>query len=146
MLATALCVVFIVGCNGPRPSSIGLRDGSLAPCPERPNCVSSKAGDKRHFVEPFAYTSGKDEAFEALKRILSTQQKANVVEEKDNYIYVEFKSKFFRFVDDVEFYFPADEPVIHVRSASRLGYSDLGVNRRRVERLRKLFMKTPGDG
>jgi uncharacterized protein (DUF1499 family) len=58
MSATSLCVVFIVGCTGGRPSSIGINDGSLASCPRRPNCVSSKAEDKRHFVEPFAYTPG----------------------------------------------------------------------------------------
>ena len=141
MFATGLWVDFIVGSTGPRPSSIGIREGSLTPCPGRPNCVSSQARDKRHFVKPFRYTSGKDEAFEALKRMLSTQQQATVVEERDNYLYAEFKTTFFRLVDDVEFYFPADEPVIHVRSASRLGYSDLGVNRRRVERLRTLFIQ-----
>ena len=146
MLAIAFCMVFNVGCSGGRPSSIGIKNGSLAPCSRRPNCVSSKAGDKRHFVEPFAYTTAKDEAFEVLKRILSTQERATVVDEMDNYLYVEFRTKFFRFVDDAEFYFPVEEPVIHVRSASRVGYSDLGLNRRRVERLRTLFMKTLEEG
>ena len=142
----AFSVVSIVGCTGARPSSIGIKNGSLAPCPGRPNCVSSKAGDRRHFVEPFAYTTNQGEAFEVLKRVLSTQERATVVEERDNYIYVEFKTKLFRFVDDVEFFFPVDEPVIHVRSASRLGYSDMGLNRRRVEHLRTLFIKTLEDG
>jgi uncharacterized protein (DUF1499 family) len=64
---------------------------------------------------------------------------AEVITETENYIHATFTSRIFRFVDDVEFYFMRDAPVIHVRSASRVGYSDLGVNRKRVEKIRQAF-------
>jgi uncharacterized protein (DUF1499 family) len=97
-------------------------------------------GDQTHFIEPFAFQTGKNEAIAALKNILSAQKRTAIVEETSNYLHVEFKTRFFKFVDDVEFYFPEDENVVHIRSASRLGYSDMGLNRKRMESLRGLFM------
>lgn len=140
MVTLAVGMVFMVGCSGTSPSTIGLAEKGLKDCPNRPNCVSSKATDKERFVEPFSYACQKDVAFEALIRIVSGQKRATIVEKTGDYIHVEFRSKLFRFVDDVEFYLPDDEPVVHLRSASRLGYSDMGVNRKRVDLLRNLFM------
>lgn len=142
MSGVLLCVFFMIGCSGTRPSALGLKTGSLAPCPEKPNCVTSMSADSKHLIEPFSYTTTKSMAFQALKRLLLTQERTTVVEETDNYLYVEFKTRCFRFVDDVEFYFPEDELLIHVRSASRLGYSDMGLNRKRMEGIRTQFMKT----
>ena len=137
--------VFIIGCAGTRPTSIGVYSGSLTPCPEKPNCVSSHAKDKKHFSESFPYTTEKSVAFNCLKEIISGQTRTTIVSETDNYLHVEYKTAFFGFVDDAEFYFPENESVVHIRSASRLGYSDLGVNRKRMEGLRALFIEKLKD-
>ena len=133
--------VFITGCAGNRPDSLSEADGRLADCPKSPNCVSSIATDEKHAIHPFTYTGDKAEGYETLLGILSSQKRIVIAVQSDDYLHLEFKSKLFRFVDDVEFYFPKDESLIHVRSASRKGYFDLGVNRKRVEQLRKQFIE-----
>jgi len=130
--------MMIFSCAGQRPDNIGIHNGRLADCPSKPNCVSSQAADEEHAVAPFRYQGGKRAAFKRLKKIVESFERRTIVEESDNYLHIECKSAIMGFVDDVEFYFPK-EKVIHVRSASRLGYSDLGVNRKRVEQLRELF-------
>lgn len=129
----------LAACAGRPPGDIGVSNGRLAPCHDRPNCVSSISGDALHFVEPFTYSSEKGIAKAALERVIASQEGATVVVQTDDYCHVEFKSPLFGFVDDVEFYFPDEPGVIHVRSAARLGYSDFGVNRKRVNHLRFLF-------
>ncbi len=131
--------VFIIGCTGTRPTSIGIVNGGLTPCPAKPNCVSSQAKDKKHFSESFPYTTEKSVAFNCLKEIISGQKRTTIVFETDSYLHVEYKTACLGFVDDAEFYFPENESVVHFRSASRLGYSDLGVNKKRIEGLRTLF-------
>lgn len=115
--------------------------GSLKACPKSPNCVSSQAGDPEHAIAPLVYTSSATEAYARLKKVLSGMKRIKIVAEKEDYLHAEAKSLIFRFVDDVEFYFPANEKIIHVRSASRVGYSDMGVNRKRVEEIRKRFVE-----
>ena len=112
---------------------------SLKACPESPNCVSSKASDPRHEIAPLVYSGTRDDAMNRLKKVLSGMKRIKIVEEKDNYLRVEATSFVFRFVDDVEFLFDEKGNVIDVRSASRVGYSDLGVNRKRVEEIRARF-------
>ena len=111
----------------------------LTPCPQSPNCVSSLAEDKKHFIAPIPYSGENAEAQQKLLEILNSLKKTRVVSIEGNYIHAEFVSSVFRFVDDVEFYLDDAEKVIQVKSASRTGYSDLGVNRRRVEMIRKKF-------
>ena len=113
--------------------------GKLTPCPDTPNCVSSLAGDKKHFIEPISYEGEKDVAQHELLGVLNSFKRVRMVEIEEDYIHAEFVSSFFRFVDDVEFYFDNAKKLIQVRSASRTGYSDLGVNRRRIEEIRKQF-------
>ncbi len=108
----------------------------LAPCPKTPNCVSSKVPMDKHYVAPLRYMGNKDDAYRKLVDLISSQQRAQIVAEEANYLRVEFKSALFGFVDDVEFMFSEDQPVIDIRSASRVGYYDFGVNRRRVEHIR----------
>lgn len=140
-MAAIILSILMTGCAGRPPADIGLtREDRLAPCPKSPNCVSSMASDEEHAIEPFIYEGvDKRKAYEALLNVLSTQARIEIVTRDENYLHVTFKSKIFRFRDDVEFYFPGDESIIHVRSASRVGYSDMGVNRKRVEKLRKEF-------
>ena len=108
----------------------------LEPCPSSPNCVVSQNGDEEHTIEPITYKSDRATAKETLLKVLSVVPRTEVTEQTDDYIHAESTSRIFKFVDDVEFYFPEDEDVIHLRSASRVGESDLGVNRRRIEQIR----------
>lgn len=114
----------------------------LAPCPSSPNCVSSMESEGVHYVPPLSYAGPSDEAFGKLLSVLETEPRCRITavrEEAPAYIRAEFRSRIFRFVDDVEFLFAESPGRIHVRSASRVGYSDMGVNRKRVERLRERF-------
>lgn len=121
---------------GKRPSNLGVQDGRLAPCPNTPNCVSSQSADTVHKIEPLTYKSSSEEAFAKLKQAIASLPRTKIITQSPNYLYAEFTSTIMRFVDDVEFYLDADTKVIHVRSASRLGQSDLGVNRKRIETIR----------
>ena len=120
----------------PALAAIGLNNGQLSACPESPNCVVSQNGDEDHSVAAIPYTSDRATAKETLLKVLSVVPRTEVIEQTDDYIHAESTSRIFKFVDDAEFYFPEDEKVIQVRSASRVGESDLGVNRRRIEQIR----------
>jgi len=124
------------------PTNLGLTDGRLAPCPDSPNCVSSTATDPRHAIAPFALDRSVAEAKSELKRVIAILPRAKLIAERDNYLHFEFRSLIFRFVDDVEFHVAETTKVIHVRSASRVGHSDLGVNRRRIESIRSFLPET----
>lgn len=143
MLAThgvALIVavaLFLLPCCGKRPEGLGVVDGRLTPCPSSPNCVSSQSQDADHHVKPFQYKGSFIEAKARLLQVIEGMARVRVRAVEDDYVRAEFTSRVFRFVDDVEFYFDRDHKVVHVRSASRVGYSDLGVNRRRVEKIRQ---------
>ncbi|MBH8554911.1 DUF1499 domain-containing protein [Nostocaceae cyanobacterium CENA357] len=117
-------------------SSLGVDNGHLSSCPASNNCVVSQDADPKHAIDPIAYHVDHDTARETLLKVLSVVPRTEVIEQKDNYIHALSKSRIFKFTDDVEFYLPQDESVIHLRSASRIGESDLGVNRRRLEQIR----------
>jgi len=110
----------------------------LAQCPSSPNCVSTQATDEGHAIAPFRYRKSRAEAKEALKDIIRTMPRTKLVEEDESYLHYEFTSLLLRFVDDVEFLFDDESKTIHFRSASRTGYGDLGVNRKRMEEIRAL--------
>ncbi len=121
--------------SGPRHTP-GVRNGRLAPCPERPNCVSSQTTSERHRIDPLPLTGGPEDAIGRLARVVQSMPRARVVARSANYLHAAFASRLLGFVDDVEFLVDEAEGVVHVRSASRLGYSDLGKNRERVEAIR----------
>jgi len=127
--------------SGTRPDNLGVKEGKLASCPDSPNCVSSQSpkSDEEHHIEPLTYSSSPSEAMEKLKSVIQTMERTNIVTEDKTYLYAEFASSLMGFVDDVEFYLDESNGVIHVRSASRLGQSDLGVNRKRIEVIREQF-------
>ena len=116
-----------------RPDNLGVRDGMLAPCKRSPNCVSSQANpsDAEHYIAPIHGT------MEAVRRAVDAFPRSRIIQEGKGYLYAEFRTKLLRYVDDVEFFF--DGHVIHVRSCSRLGRRDFGVNRKRVEALRTVI-------
>lgn len=121
---------------------LGIENGQLTPCPTTPNCVSSQATDDKHYIEPIVTSGTTSMVKNRLLGVLEQFPRSKVVMAEDHYIRSEFTSKIFRFVDDVEFYFPATQSsqmTVHVRSASRIGRSDLGVNRKRVEEIRSKF-------
>jgi len=129
--------------SGKRPSNLGVKDGKLAPVVNKPNNVSSQAaaGDALHYIAPFKFTRDAKQAMQRLAKVIQAQPRTEIVRQDDRYVYAEFSTKLMGYVDDVEFYLEPDEKLIHVRSASRLGYSDLGMNRKRVEALRAEFEK-----
>jgi len=131
--------VMMVGCAGNRHSQMGVIDGRLAACPDLPNCVSSQSTDPRHAIDPLRYEGTAEKARGLLIEAVSGMKRARIVAAEERYIHAEFTSALFRFVDDVEFLLDDGTRTIHVRSASRVGYSDLGVNRRRVEEIRLRF-------
>ncbi|MDB9526243.1 DUF1499 domain-containing protein [Oscillatoria sp. CS-180] len=115
---------------------LGLKDGHLSTCPQSPNCVVSQGADADHAIAPIPYTGSREQARDLLIKVLGVVPRTEIVAQTDDYIRVESASRLMGFVDDAEFYLPEDESVIHVRSAARLGESDLGVNRRRLEQIR----------
>jgi len=134
-------MIMLTGCSVTKPD-LGVDNGELMPCPKTPNCVNSQTENEEHYIKPIHFTGTKQEAKGLLLQILESEKQAKILIAQENYIRVEFTSTLFRFVDDVEFYFPkrqAGETVIHIRSASRVGYSDLGANRKRIERIRSKF-------
>lgn len=116
-----------------RPDNLGVRDGRLAPCKRSPNCVSSQAdpSDREHHIAPIRGSIA------AARDAIASMPRTTIVEVKGNYLYAEFRTRLLRYVDDVELYF--DGRVLQVRSCSRLGRRDFGVNRKRVEALRALI-------
>jgi len=111
---------------------------ALAPCPSSPNCVSTQAQDEGHAIAPFRYRKSRVEAKEALKEVVRSLPRTKLVEEDESYLHYEFTSLLMRFVDDVEFLFDDETKTLHFLSASRTGYGDLGVNRKRMEQVRTL--------
>lgn len=138
--------LMIAGCAGSQPENLGVNDNRLAKCPDSPNCVSSHAADEKHFIDPITYSTSREKARETLIYILESWPGTSLIEKSSAYVYVSCRSKLFGFVDDVEFFFPETESLIHVRSASRMGYSDLGVNRKRIEAIRTAFEKAMVSG
>ena len=122
-----------------RPDNLGVKEGRLAPPKSTPNSVSSQAdpADKEHYIAPIAFKGDAGTAMVAVRGAVESMRDANIIRQEGGYLYAEFRTKLMRFVDDVEFFFDAKAGLIHVRSASRLGRRDFGVNRARVEALRK---------
>ena len=121
-----------------RPGNLGVTNGRFAACRRTPNCVSSQAdpSDREHYVAPIAF---RGDAIAAVRKAVESLPRATVVSANSSYLYAEFRSKLLGYVDDVEFFY--DGNAIQVRSASRLGRRDFGVNRKRVEELRALLSR-----
>jgi uncharacterized protein (DUF1499 family) len=147
LVAIALLLAFLLWNNhvfaGNRPTNIGISDGKLTACPNTPNCVNSQTliSDVEHAIAPIQFGGDPAATMANLKRVIQTMPRTNIVKETNDYLYVEFASKLMGFVDDVEFYLDSASQAIQVRSASRLGESDLGVNRQRIEDIRSELAK-----
>lgn len=133
----AVFFVFMVGTASGEDQQAGDVDGGVARCPDSPNCVSSMSPDEKHRVEPFVLVGDANPAWKAVRAEASELVRSQVVEESGTDMRLECRSRLFGFVDDVHLALDADAKLVHVRSASRTGYWDLGVNRKRIERLRE---------
>jgi uncharacterized protein (DUF1499 family) len=122
-----------------RPDNLGVKDGRLAPIKSSPNCVSSQADatDAEHYIAPIPFKGEAPAAMAAVRKAVESMRDATIIRTEGGYLYAEFRTKLMRFVDDTEFLYDDKAGLIHVRSASRLGRRDFGVNRARVEALRK---------
>lgn len=122
-----------------RPKNLGVSDGRFAPCKRSPNCVSSQADptDREHYIAPIAFRGPVAD----LRRAVESMQRAIVIKAERNYVYAEYRTRLMRYVDDLELYYDEKQGLVQVRSASRLGRRDFGVNRDRVERLRRIIAK-----
>ncbi len=130
-----------IGPLSPRPAGLGVVDGRLTPCPVTPNCVSTQAdpADRVHRVEPLAYTGSTADARAAVVAVLRAMPRTTIRADRPDYLHAEVRSFLWGFIDDLEFYFDGAAGLVHIRSASRLGEGDLGVNRGRYEAIRRAF-------
>ena len=119
------------------PKSTGIYKGNLHACPNSPNCVSSQSKDTKHYVKPLVNAS--ENSLYEIKTYLIKHYKTDIVEETPIYLHVVITSKIFKFKDDLEFLLDQKNRVIQIRSASRIGYSDMNVNRKRIEKMQRVI-------
>ena len=134
-----MVLIMTTGCGADKIAPPGIVKGRLAPCPSSPNCVSSQAESKDKLIAPIRYQGAPEDARQKLVKVLEAMSHVEIKTDSDLYIHAVFRSAVFGFADDVEFQIAPDQHCIHVRSAARTGYYDFGVNRRRIEDIRKRF-------
>lgn len=143
LLISAVVILFVVlGFVARSGEAAGVVGEKLLRCSARPNCVCSEyRDDVDHYIKPIAIPKRvNSDINNTLKEVIQALG-GDLKIDNNNYIAATFSSSLFGFVDDLEVRFSVTENVIHIRSASRVGYGDFGVNRRRVESLRVLFHK-----
>ncbi len=106
-------------------------------CPKSPNCVSSQASDRSHYIEPFKLQAAPEQAWQVLIDALKNQARTRIISQTQYSLHAQASSRIFGFIDDIHALLDSEARVIHIRSASRTGYSDFGVNRKRLETLRR---------
>ena len=138
---SAVGMTYIIGLLTITLSGVAMAESQkrLQPCPSSPNCVCSDSTDS-HSIEPLAIAGDPQLMWQRLQDYLAQQRGFTIKQVDDHYLRVEAKTRLLRFVDDVEFELRTGDGVIAVRSASRVGYSDLGANRRRIEKIRKALV------
>jgi uncharacterized protein (DUF1499 family) len=139
-LSALFCLLLLNSCSASRAAGITAQ-GTLADCPDSPNCVCSS--DESHAIAPFTYEGSMADAQRRLLAALGQMPRTSVVTSSPTYIHATSTTLIMRYTDDLEFLIRDTPKIIDIRSLSRLGYSDLGTNRRRMEQLRALFMATP---
>jgi uncharacterized protein (DUF1499 family) len=129
-------ILLLLSCAGTPPSDLGVGESGLRLCPESPNCVSSRDTDEVHGIAALKIAGDSGAAWTAAREIVSATSRTRIVTEDAGYLHAESTSALMRYVDDLELQLLVEDGVIAVRSASRVGYGDMGVNRERVEALR----------
>jgi uncharacterized protein (DUF1499 family) len=134
-----LPLLILAGCRG-KPGQLAPPGGPLRPCPSTPNCVSTDATDRVHAMPPLPYPGSAEDAYARARAALLAEPRTRIVTERPGYLHAEARSRFWRFVDDVEVLVDEEARVVRFRSASRLGRKDFGVNRARMERFSERFV------
>ncbi len=141
-----VAAILLIPVVSPTPETLGVQaDGNLAPCPDTPNCVSSQEVSADHQVAPIRYSFSQAEAKDVLMEALESVPNAEIVVNEPNYIRIETRSPLMGYIDDTEFYLDPDAPIIQMRAAARLGQSDMGANRARLEAIHRTFIELVND-
>jgi uncharacterized protein (DUF1499 family) len=136
-----MAAVILAGASGTGAERLGATEGPLAPCPNSPNCVSTQSDRKRHAMQPLPFLHTREASRERILAIIKGMRRTKIVTVTDSYIHAEYRTAFLRFVDDVEFFLDETARVVHFRSASRVGYYDFGVNRRRMKEISEKYVE-----
>ena len=136
LVALSVCTSIAAGCGGRMPQALENGSERLAPCPASPNCVSSEATDAIHAIPAYRIRGDAGTAWKALESQLALLPRVEIVSDDHGYLYAVFTTRLMRYRDDVEFGLDGEAGTIRVRSASRVGYGDMGVNRERIELIR----------
>lgn len=142
ILILPLVSFFLASCDVGDKSKLGVVDTQLTPCPSSPNCASSDTNNTEQQVEPFALAISPEKAWDLLIEHVAQLSRTTIVKQDSHYLYVECRSQVFGFVDDLEFHLRPEQKIVAVRSTSRTGYYDFGVNRSRIEKLRLALRET----
>ncbi|MCV6601034.1 MAG: DUF1499 domain-containing protein [Cohaesibacter sp.] len=126
--------------NLSEPANLGVKKNKLAALPDTPNAVSSQTDKEDRFVEPLPFLSDGSASLERIKDILAQMSGIFIVEESNGYLRAVAVSSLMRYRDDVEFFFDAESQLVHFRSASRIGHSDLGANRQRYDAIAHAYL------
>jgi uncharacterized protein (DUF1499 family) len=137
-----MTIFILSSVSGAGVEGLGATEDKLAPCPDSPNCVSTQSKSKRHTMEPLPYLQTREATRERILSILKGMKRMQIVKLTEFHIHVEFRTALWRFVDDVEFLLDDEERVVHFRSASRAGYYDFGLNRRRMKEISEKYLQT----
>jgi uncharacterized protein (DUF1499 family) len=128
-----VCCFTVSGCATSGRVRSGVSGGKLLDCPNAPKCVSTQSKDERHRMEPISFSGRVQDAQSTIISIIKGMKNSEIITVSEDYVYAQFRSSVFRFIDDVEFYFNAQKKLIHFRSSARFGYYDWKVNRKRME-------------
>ena len=132
-------LILLVNGMSKSPVELGINNGLFAASPASPNCVNSQADkdDAQHYIDPLQYSIKETVLLEHIDAVLAETARTQILLAKDDYFHVEFTTLLLRFKDDFEIYIDSDKKLMHFRSASRIGHSDFGANRKRVEKFKK---------
>jgi uncharacterized protein (DUF1499 family) len=140
LIVGAILVLFVLGQMSQSGEANGLFETKLTKCPDKPNCICTEfEADATHYIDPIVFTQSNDLGFLSRLKNSIREMGGSIQAEADNYLAFTFTSSIFKFVDDLEIRIDTDQKMIHVRSASRVGHSDRGVNKKRIEQFKKLF-------
>lgn len=139
-LAASGCSLINCFQTQPGPSEATFSTGQLAPCEDRPNCVSTQSASKTHAIVPFTYSKSLQDAMNSLRQEVLKMPRSSLVKIEGAYMHFEFRSRVIQAIDDVEFYFDDQTKTVQFRSATRLGHSDWGENRKRMEQIRNVIL------
>jgi len=139
LMIVILIVVVMFGKNNIAPKNLGVKEGKLKKMPNSPNAVSSQTDIEDKKVEPLLFTGDLEKSKARIIGIINNLEGTEMIKNEKNYIYVIFKTGGLKFKDDVEFYFDEVNKLIHFRSASRVGYSDMGLNRKRYDEIKSAY-------